>query len=306
MARLWAILVRPRRGVKAVKIKVRTYLWAFLAALVLAFIIFAFVQAGRGPVVAAAPATEGVPARVYGRLEPAGGEVFVAPAATRRVIALPVREGDAVTRGQVLARLDDAVERAQYNVAVARRAAAGKAARLSADAYERNRGLRSGGQVSEYELSQSQVKAEYDRANWVAAEREVELARAQLNNLALTAPVDGVVYKLDLRLGETVAAGDNSRVVVGPARLGVRLFVESFWKGRVKVGARYKVYDAETNEYLGTGIVAAVAPYVGGRKIPSEDPRERFDVGFQEVILDFAPVRKDLPIGLNVVAILGG
>ena len=38
-----------------------------------------------------------------------------------------------------------------------------------------------------------------------------------------------------------------------------------FWLGRLKVGDGYKVVDSETGRELGTGRVASLSPYVGGR-----------------------------------------
>jgi len=234
-------------------------------------------------------------------LEPAGGALPVAAPVTRAVEEVLVREGDVVTKGQPLVRLDAAVERAQLRVATSRVAVAAKNAELSADAAARNAGLSAQGQISPYEYRQSQLRAEADRAALAVATSEAALARAQLERLTLVAPADGVVYKLDLRPGETLVAGDDSRIICGPRRLGVRSYVESYWIGRVKPGLKYDIRDAETGERLGTGVVTAVSPYVGGREFRTEDPNNRHDAKFQEVVIEMVGDHKPMPIGLRVV-----
>ena len=68
------------------------------------------------------------------------------------------------------------------------------------------------------------------------------------------------------------------------------------------MGARYKVYNSETDEYLGEGEVTYKAPYVGRRNFRTEDTQERFDTKFQEVVLLLDQEKETIPIGLSVVA----
>jgi hypothetical protein len=136
------------------------------------------------------------------------------------------------------------------------------------------------------------------------AEREVQLARAQLDELQLKSPIDGMVYKFDVRLGETLAAGDNTRIILGGKDLWVRLFVESYWLDRVKPGSQYKVYNSETNKLIGAGNVLFALPYVGRRDFRTEDSQERFDTKFQEVVLALEDTQSEAPIGLSVMAVL--
>ena len=279
--------------------------WIVLGAALfcgLLFIVCNLYKSSRPPAIMEPPDLDRAPARVYGRVEPAGGEVYVSPDVTRAVKEILVKEGNAVTKGQVLCVLVNDVERAQLGVAEARLAALSKSVELSADTFERNAELFSRGRISEYEYKQAKLKSELDGRDLNVAYGELTLARARLGQLELRAPVDGVVYKLDVRLGETLAAGDNTRIILGSKDLWVRLYVESFWVDRVKEGARYKVYDSETDEHVGVGTVIRRNPYLGGRNFQSDDLQERFDTKFQEVILRLEPQKKSIPLGLNVVA----
>ncbi|MBN2537736.1 HlyD family secretion protein, partial [candidate division WOR-3 bacterium] len=119
-------------------------------------------------------------------------------------------------------------------------------------------------------------------------------------------PVAGIVYKLDLRLGQTLVAGDNTSVILGRPGYQVRLYVESFWLDRVREGTRFRLRDAESLEEIGTATVVRRAPYLGTRQVRTEDNRVRLDVEVQEVIAELAGATRELPIGLYVLAELEG
>jgi hypothetical protein len=110
------------------------------------------------------------------------------------------------------------------------------------------------------------------------------------------------VYKFDVRLGETLAAGDNTRIILGSPDLWIRLYVESYWLDRITLGSRYNVFHSETSELLGSGEVIYKSPYVGKRDTRTEDVQERFDTKFQEVVLSLKKEKEIIPIGLSVVA----
>jgi RND family efflux transporter MFP subunit len=244
------------------------------------------------------------PARVYGKIEPAGREVYVSPPMTKRVVAIYVKEGDMVKKGQVLCSLESDVETAQVNLTLAKIETAKKALEITQDDFKRKKNLYVQKTDSEFSYTQSRLKSEQDANSIAVAEREAQLARAQLEELQLKSPIDGMVYKFDVRLGETLAAGDNTRIILGAQNLWVRLFVESYWLDRVKPGSHYKIYNSETNKLIGSGNVLFALPYVGRRDFRTEDSQERFDTKFQEVVLALDDKQGEAPIGLSVMAVL--
>lgn len=268
----------------------------------LTFILYSLMISSAPPKAAEPPVLSESPARVYGAVEPAGREVFVSPPLTKEVVQIFVKEGDAVRRGQILCQLDNDVERAELALAEAKVASAEKTIDITADDMSRKKTLYAQKVDSEFGYTQARLQKELDISNLRVALREVELATTHLKELELTSPIDGRVYKFDVRLGETLAAGDNTRIIVGPRDLWVRFFVESFWMDRITPGSRYKICHSETNEYLGSGQVLYKAPYMGRRDFRTEDVQERFDTKFQEVVLSFTPEKDGIPIGLSVVA----
>lgn len=121
-----------------------------------------------------------------------------------------------------------------------------------------------------------------------------------MDKLTLRSPIDGVVYKCDVRLGEQLTPQDYKRIILGLPDKQVRLFVEAFWLGGVQVGDRFVVRESETLAELGEGEVYELSPYVGERDFRSEDSRERLDTKYLQALLRLK-TRKNPPIGLQVL-----
>jgi len=268
------------------------------------FIVRTLIRSSPTPQVAQPPDLSQAPARVYGKIEPAGREVFVASPVTRRIARIRVQEGDAVKQGQVLLSLESEIERARLQVALAKVESLRRTVIIDQDILKRRESLYAKEADTEYAFTQARLQVELDLSNLVLAEKEVDLARTELDRLELRSPVDGLVYKLDIRLGESLPADDASKIILGSADLWVRLSVEAFWKDRVRIGDRYQVFDSETNALVGRGQVIAKSPYLGRRNFRTEDDQERFDTKYMDVLLKLEESTPSAPLGLSVVAVL--
>ena len=140
-----------------------------------------------------------------------------------RVVQLAVREGDQVTRGQLLLRIDAT----QYDAAVARargavseamaREAQARAGTLRANqALERARSLhaRDRSLISDEALEQAETEAQVQGALMEAARFGVDQARAALqeaenqrSKTVIRAPIDGIITRLNVEEGETAIVG---------------------------------------------------------------------------------------------------
>ena len=275
---------------------------AIIIGSALSFIVYSFITSSPPPKSVQPPPLEESPARVYGTIEPAGREVFVSPPITEEVTQVYVKEGDKVKKEQMLCALDNDIEWSQLRLAETKVETAQSALEISRDEMKRKKNLYSKKVDSEYAYTQSRLKVELELSNLRVALKEVELAKTQLEQLQLKSPIDGIVYKFDVRVGETLAAGDNSRIILGSPDLWVRFYVESFWLDRISLGTHYNIFHSETGEFLGSGEVIYKAPYVGRRDFRTEDVQERFDTKFQEVVLSLKREKDTIPIGLSVVA----
>jgi len=142
---------------------------------------------------------------VRGTVQPlANRDVQVAPQASGRLLAVKVREGDAVTLGQEVARIDDgplidSVRQAEAGVARAR------ADRENAETtlvrvqrvYER-------GIAPKQEADDAVARSAAARAAEAEAEATARQARRQLDRAVVKAPLAGVVLKVWKRPGELV------------------------------------------------------------------------------------------------------
>jgi HlyD family secretion protein len=139
-----------------------------------------------------------------------------------KVVELLVREGDRVTRGQVMARVEPDVNQARDLAQVKNAVHEADIALGEAKAtFERNRGLLAEGLLSpqaglESETRYRTAKAGYDAAAEkykIVQESGVPIALSQSDTtqrLNVTSPMDGVVIRRGVELGDTVTSGVSS------------------------------------------------------------------------------------------------
>lgn len=155
------------------------------------------------------------------------------------------------------------------------------------------------------EYSRKTLEAELLRRQIATARAEAELRRRELDALTLRSPIQGHLYKFDLRVGEQLLPQDYRRVVIGRPEKQVRLFVEVFWLDRVRIGDLFLVQDADTGGAAGSGRVAAVSEYVGARDFRTEDTLERLDTKYAQAVLHLEGT-SNLPLGKLVICVRNG
>jgi len=152
-----------------------------------------------------------------GRVQPEV-EVTISPDVSGEIVELPVREGDRVEKGQLLARIrpdfyEAQVQQAEAGVAQARATLKQREADLlRAEAeFKRQRALfeKQAISASDFEAARTQyevAKAAMEAARYAVESAEAQLreAREQLAKTVIYAPMSGIVSKLDVELGERV------------------------------------------------------------------------------------------------------
>ncbi len=145
-------------------------------------------------------------------------EIVISPDVSGEVIQLPVKEGQQVRRGELLARIKPdfysaQVEQAEANVLQGKALKAQRRADMLNAEQELNRqkSLFERQVVSESVYQQAQTQYEIAKAAQEAAQFSVQSAEArlreskeQLSKTVLYSPMDGTVSKLDIELGERV------------------------------------------------------------------------------------------------------
>ncbi len=268
--------------------------------LVMGYVVFSLRRSGAPPEVGAAPSLAESPLRSYGVIEPLGREVFLSAPESRRITAVFIKEGDRVKSGQPLLTLESDVEEKSLRVASLRVQEAQAKLALTLDALRRYENLAARNTFPEFEATKLRLQKAYEQKLLETAQGEVDLRRAELERLTLRSPIDGVVYKFDVRLGEFLTPQDFRKIILGSQEKQVRLFVEVFWQDRLRLGEKLTIKNAETSKTIGAGEIIDLAPYVGSRDFRSEDPLERLDTKYFQVIVKLPP-NTQAPIGLQVI-----
>lgn len=150
----------------------------------------------------------------------------IGPTQAGRVQAVHADHGDAVKAGQLLAEMDpvDLAERVRSAEAQAREAES--RARLAQASLTRYRDLARRKFVSAEAADNRQNEADVAASVLAAARASVQAARAQLSNLRLLSPVDGIVTAREAEPGSTVVAGQAVLRVVDPRSLWIRTRID--------------------------------------------------------------------------------
>ncbi len=198
-------------------------------------------------------------------------EEAVLPKLSGRVTAVPVTVGQSVRKGQVIVSLDRSkleamVKQAEAAVASAEAGvAANEVQRQSAlTNYERTQELYAAGVVSDQALEAA--KMQYDLLNTGASEAGLAQAQAGLNlarqNLAdcdVTSPMNGIVGRIDVAVGDTANPMNPVAVINNTADLEVEVKVSESDVSAVKPGTTVKVRIKAVSEEPLTGTVKSVA-----------------------------------------------
>ena len=113
---------------------------------------------------------------------------------------------DQVKKGQVLLRLDPAVLQARLRQARAQLGASEAALTLARSTQVRNESLVKQGFISGLALDQSKRDVDAGAANVELARAQVDSAQTDIDNSVIRSPIDGVVIRRNIDVGQTVAA----------------------------------------------------------------------------------------------------
>ncbi len=207
--------------------------------------------------------------------------VMLRPEVTGRISEINFVEGGKVTKGQVLVRLDDSVNKAQLQQAQAN-------LNLTASQHRRAAELSKQGFISKqaYDEAASQLQVQQAAA---------ALAKAQLEKTVIVAPFDGLIGLRNVSVGDYVSPGIDLVPIesINPLQVDFRVpeqFLGQVHKG-LKLSVRFDALPGQTRE----GVVEAISPLVdvGGRSIllrasvPNADDALRPGV-FAQVQLQFS------------------
>jgi HlyD family secretion protein len=205
-------------------------------------------------------------------------EVKISPEVSGEIIELPVKEGDNVTKGQLLCRIKPDTyismkERAEaaVNSAKARLTQAQAQLQQSELAYNRNTKLFDQKTISESEFENVKTSFQVAQADVKAALFNVESAEASLkeayenlNKTTIYAPMSGTISKLSVELGERVVgtaqmAGTEILRIADLSRMEARVSVNENDIVRVKLNDTSLIYVDAYPDQTFKGVVTQIA-----------------------------------------------
>ena len=199
-----------------------------------------------------------------------------------RVVELPVSEGDHVLVGELLLRLDGAVQRDQLalasegvQAASARSEEACLAAILAGKELARQEGLHAQGIASEgamdravSERDRSEAGCRASKAGTELARARLALARTQLEQTRIIAPFSGVVAEVTTEVGEWITPSPPGLPIppvvdlLDPNLLFISAPIDEMDAERVQVGQEVRIsVDSRRGQFF-SGLLVRVAPYV--------------------------------------------
>lgn len=139
-----------------------------------------------------------------------------------RVVEMNFREGERVSKGQLLVRLDDRQARADLQVSEARLADARRQ-------YERAQRLRTNNSISQSQVDEL-------RTGLDVAEAERQSARTRLDNHRIEAPFEGVIGLTDIRLGTYLTTGTGIATLDATEEMELSFTIPERFLGQIHAG----------------------------------------------------------------------
>jgi RND family efflux transporter MFP subunit len=149
---------------------------------------------------------------------------------------LPIKVGDTVRRGDLIARLDPQDYELQVDEANAGVVRAEAEARNALANYNRIRALYEAQNASRTELDQARTTSESANAAVVSARKRLELVRLQLGYTTITAPADGSIASVPVTLNENVGMGQLVAVLESGARAEIEVGIPGVLISQIDTG----------------------------------------------------------------------
>jgi RND family efflux transporter MFP subunit len=161
--------------------------------------------------------------------------ILIQPAMPGTLIALNVKSGQRVSKGQLLARVDDGGSSQQV-------ASLETQYQLAKTTFERQKNLWSQKIGSEIQYLQAQTQM-------LSLQRSVAQAKAMLSRTEIRAPFSGTIDEVFVERGQVVAAGPQGLMrIVNLNNMYVSTSVPESYIGKLKVGTQVDVFLTSLNK----------------------------------------------------------
>jgi multidrug efflux system membrane fusion protein len=198
---------------------------------------------------------------------------FNGAAQTDRVVNLSFRStgiitlfnitlGQKVTKGDLLAELDNVSARLSYEQAVASRNSSKSDLDTKESNYKRVQNLfeKGGSSLSDYENAKNSFRSA--RGSYRSAQRSVEIQQEQIRYGKIYAPETGVIAVVNKEVDENVTAGETVAILNAGSDMEIALGLPESVINKVKKNTKVAVKFAAIPEREFTGEVSEISPSV--------------------------------------------
>lgn len=178
---------------------------------------------------------------------------------TATATAVNAQVGQAVSKGQVLVRLNNQDNAARLAQAQANLSSTQAQATLAKNMMQRKKRLLDQGFISKVEYEQAAVDYQAQLENVRAQQANVNIAQKADRDGTILSPISGVITKREVESGQTVAAGQTLFEIVDPDHLEIQGKLPSDMQAALKVGQKIE-YTIQGNPAQLTAVLTRISP----------------------------------------------
>jgi HlyD family secretion protein len=187
--------------------------------------------------------------------------------ASGEIIELPIEEGDAVSEGDLIAKLDATTTKYNYDQALADLEVAKKDLSLAVKEADRADQLYKQGLISEVDHESAILDREKANSTLVKATASLDDAKERLAETVIKSPIDGIVLQKYVEKGQIIASGISAvsggttiATVANLSKVYVTTAVDEIDIGSIKPGQKATVIAESYPDREFTGEVLRIHP----------------------------------------------
>ena len=185
----------------------------------------------------------------------------IMPQVEGQVIEIEVHSGDHVTPGAVLMQIDPAKQQATVSTLEHNRAAQDANLKLAQEQYNRASGLYTAGVVSKQDLDQAKAALDSAQAQLRSLDAQLQEQQVQLHYYRVTAPTNGIVGDIPVRVGDRVTTTTMLTTVDKPGSLEAYVYIPVERSAQLKMNMPVQIVDGQGN-VIADSRVSFVSPQV--------------------------------------------
>jgi len=183
------------------------------------------------------------------------------PQVEGQIVKIFVKSGDHVKQGEPLLQIDPLKQEATVSSQEAARAAQEANKKYAQISLDRAKKLFDAGVISKQELDNAQTGYEAADAQLRAMEEQVRTQKVELKYYQVSAPMDGIVGDIPVRVGDRVSVATLLTTVDEPGALEAYLYVPVDRSKDLKLGLPVRLVD-ENQKVLSETSITFVSPQV--------------------------------------------